>query len=143
MKIRTILVLVVTAIAALLVVLNWASFTATTPLTLGFRTFNAPLGLVMLYLTGFMAVLLLGYAMYLRKSAAAQAARQARELEIQRRLAEEAEASRFTELRQYFAEQFDRLTTENALYHTTLNDRLDALEKELRTRLNESAIRTL
>lgn len=143
MKIRTILVLVVTAIVALLVVLNWSAFTATTPLSLGFQTFNAPLGLIMLYLTGFMAVLLLGYAMYLRKSASAQSARQAKELEIQRRLAEEAEASRFTELRQYFTEQFDLLTTENASFRSTLNDRLDTLEKELRTRLNESAIRTL
>ena len=61
MKFRTVLVFLMLAAVAVFALANWTAFTAPTALTLGFLQFQAPLGLVMLVLTGAVSGLLLEF----------------------------------------------------------------------------------
>lgn len=54
--------------------------------------------------------------------------RQSKELQAKRALADEAEASRFTELRQYLELEFKQHVTQNIDLNTKTHDRLDRIE---------------
>ena len=97
------------AALALFAIVNWAAFTKPTTLSLLVGSVEAPLGLIMLVITGFLAAVFLAYAFYLQTSALLETRRMARELQTQRNLADEAEASRFTELRATLDVRFAQL----------------------------------
>ncbi|HEY1288825.1 MAG TPA: LapA family protein [Burkholderiales bacterium] len=99
MRVRTLVVMVLLLLVALFAALNWAAFTAPTELWLGVATVRAPLGLILLGMIVFLAAVFLGYVVYLQTSFLMEARRSARALQAQRELADQAEASRFTELR--------------------------------------------
>ncbi|HJY78056.1 MAG TPA: LapA family protein [Burkholderiales bacterium] len=99
MRIRTLIVVFLFLLVVLFAALNWAAFTAPTELWLGVATVRAPLGLILLAMIVFLAAVFLGYVVYLQTSFLMEARRNARELQAQRGLADQAEASRFTELR--------------------------------------------
>jgi uncharacterized protein YlxW (UPF0749 family) len=120
--------LVVTALVTVFVILNWSVFITPTPLSFGFRTVEIPLGMVMLGLTLGTYMLMTIYANHLRKTALIQAGLSAEELQKQRRLADQAEASRFTELRNFLQEEFKQLSQSRAQFHRDVNQRLTALE---------------
>ena len=101
MPLRTVVILVVLAAVALFAALNWSAFLAPTTLSLGFAQVQAPLGLIMLGLLGGVIALFLMYLVYLQTSVLLEARRHAKELQAQRELADQAEISRFTELRAY------------------------------------------
>src|SRR5690606_19059474 len=103
MKIRTFLLILTLAVVALFAALNWSVFTNPTLLSLGIAEVQAPFGLVMLGLMAFIAVLFLVFIVYLQSGVLLEARRNARELHEHRALADKAEASRFTELREYLA----------------------------------------
>lgn len=91
-----ILVLVLTGLFALM---NWTAFATPQPLTLGVTTVDAPLGLIMLGLLALVCIAFTGWALSLQAGALRESRRMTRELQLQRDLADKAEASRFTELR--------------------------------------------
>jgi uncharacterized integral membrane protein len=98
-------VLLVAGFAAI----NWSVLMAPSLLSAGFTTFTAPLGLIML---GAMAAIVLGFAIYMaiwQGTILMETRRHSRELQAQRMLADQAEASRFTELRTYMQAELDRL----------------------------------
>jgi|SRR5690349_23282338 len=99
MRVRTLVVVVLLLLVAVFAALNWAAITAPTELWLGVATVRAPLGLILLAMIAFLAAVFLGYLVYLQTSFLMEARRHARELQAQRDLADQAEASRFTELR--------------------------------------------
>lgn len=98
MRFRTMLAIIVSLLIAALVILNWRPFAA--PMTLNFLVTSAdlPIGIVML------AILMLGLIVVSsllgmwHGTLLAEFRRQSKELQAQRELAENAEASRFTEL---------------------------------------------
>jgi uncharacterized integral membrane protein len=100
--------------------INWQAFSALTPLSLGFTTVQAPLGLIMLGLTAFLCVLFTVWVISLQGAALMEARRQTKALKTQRELADKAEASRFTELRNDVIARLDRLQEESrtALEHS-------------------------
>jgi uncharacterized integral membrane protein len=110
------LVLVLVGVFALV---NWDAFAAPTPLSVGFTTVQAPLGLIMLGLIAFLCVLFTVWVVSLQATSLLDARRQTKELQAQRDLADKAEASRFTELRSELMARLDRLQTESrsALEH--------------------------
>jgi uncharacterized integral membrane protein len=111
--------------------LNWPQFNTDFPLWLGFTTVVAPLGVVMLALLGVVVVLLL-----IEQGAAfAESRRYSREIDAQRRLADNAEASRYTELRAYLAEEMARSEQRTS----TLLGRVDSLEREMRSALDRQS----
>lgn len=111
MRVRTLFVVLVLVLLGAFTWLNWAAFTARTPLELLVTRVEAPLGLVMLGVVAVLTVLYAVIAVGVEVTALLEARRHARELLAQRRLAEEAEASRYTELRQYLEAELTRLGT--------------------------------
>ena len=109
MSLRAVLLLVVFAVLAIFVVVNWPAFTAPASLSLLVGTVEAPLGIVMLAITGALALVFLAYAFWLQATVLLETRRTTRELAAQRQLADQAEASRFTELRTALDARFDRL----------------------------------
>lgn len=132
MRARTFIVLLLIAVIAAFVVLNWVAFTTPTALSLGYTTIEAPLGLVML---GVIAVLALAFALYMalwQSKILMETRRHTKELQAQRELADQAEASRFTELR-------SALQTEFASLGERLGRAQDALRQEMRESTNSLA----
>jgi hypothetical protein len=127
MQLRTLLLVLALALTAAFAAVNWSAFTAATALSLGFTTVEAPLGLIMLALTALIAVLFLVFIVYLQTGVLLEARRHARELEAQRQLADQAEASRFTELRAFLEKEIARLAAE-----------IDSARADLRTAIEQS-----
>jgi hypothetical protein len=109
MSIRTILVCVVAGLLALFAAVNWGTFVAPTHLSLVVTSVEAPLGVVMLGFTAALAAVLLGYALKVQINALSDSRKQSQELRRQRELADQAEASRFTELRKYLDQELASL----------------------------------
>ena len=112
---RAIVFFLVLVFVALFALINWTVFSALTPLSLGFTTVQAPLGLIMLGLIAFLCVLFTVWVISLQANSLMDARRQTKELQAQRDLADKAEASRFTELRSELVGRLDRLQRESAL----------------------------
>ncbi len=127
---------------------NWAEFTRTSPLNFGLVVEEAPLGLIMLAVFGVtLLVFLLGSAMQESRHMV-ESSRHAKSLQAQRDLAEKAEASRFTELRQQLdthlrdnrqresvvASEFEKVMVQ---HQRELRSQLDAINRTLEGRLNE------
>jgi uncharacterized protein YlxW (UPF0749 family) len=128
MQLRTLLLVLVLALTAAFAAVNWGAFTAPTSLSLVFTTVEAPLGLIMLGVAALIAVLFLVFIVYLQTSVLLETRRHARELEAQRQLADQAEASRFTELRAFLEKEIARLAAE-----------IDSTRADLRTAIEQSA----
>ena len=105
MSVRSLLVVIVLGLLAIFTIVNWGTFITPTHLSLVVTSVEAPLGLVMLGFTAVLAAVLLAYALKVQINALSDARRQTEELRRQRELADQAEASRFTELRQYLEQE--------------------------------------
>ena len=112
---RAIVFFLVLVFVGLFALINWTVFSALAPLSLGFTTVQAPLGLIMLGLIAFLCVLFTVWVISLQANSLMDARRQTKELQAQRDLADKAEASRFTELRSELMARLDRLQRESAL----------------------------
>jgi len=132
MKFRTALVLLMLAAVSVFALVNWAAFTAPTPLSLGFFEFQAPLGLVMLVLTGAVSGLLLVYILMQQAGVILEARRYAKELTAHRELADKAEASRFTELKAFLETELRRIEAQNAAGTRELAARIDQLQGSMK-----------
>lgn len=138
MKLRTLLITVTLVVLALFALLNWAAFTAPTTLSLGFAEVQAPLGLVMLVVTGLVASLFLAYILLQQAGVILETRRYAKELAAHRDLADKAEASRFTELRTALEAGLGRLEAQGTAETRRLEERLAQLEGLVLQRLDES-----
>ncbi|MBL8437150.1 MAG: LapA family protein [Zoogloeaceae bacterium] len=118
--------------------LNWSAFTAPTTLYLGFAEVQAPLGLVMLVITGALCALFLVYIVLQQAGVILEARRYAKELKAHRELADKAEASRFTELRAYIETELNKAETRQTTQAQDLAARLDRLEQATLARMDES-----
>ena len=112
---RAIAFVLLIALVGLFALINWSAFSALTPLSLGFTTVQAPLGLIMLGLVVFLCVLFTVWVVSLQAGSLMDSRRQTKELQAQRDLADKAEASRFTELRTALMARLDRLQDESRL----------------------------
>ncbi|MHB8108871.1 MAG: LapA family protein [Syntrophorhabdaceae bacterium] len=138
MKILTLFLLIVVFVIAAFAALNWSAFTASATLSLGFATIQAPLGLIMLGLLVFLTGLFLVFVVYLQTSVLLEARRHARELQTNRELADQAEASRFTELRGFLDTELKRQAGLGMDAGTAMLSRLDQLDHDLRSTIEES-----
>lgn len=132
---RAIALFVLLVLVGLFALGNWSAFTAPTSLSLGVTTVQAPLGLIMLGLLGFLCVLFTVWVISLQASSLAAARRQTRELQAQRDLADKAEASRFTELRGELLARLDRLQNESRVAIEQNSNAVAAQIGELEDRL--------
>jgi biopolymer transport protein ExbB/TolQ len=142
MNLRTILIALSFIFLAVFALLNWGAFSAPTALSLGLVQIQAPLGLIMLVVTGLVSGLFLVYIVFQQAGVILEARRYAKELQSHRELADKAEASRFTELQAFVADELKKLRAEHAVEVEQLNSHLQRFEQQLLERLDEST-RTL
>jgi uncharacterized integral membrane protein len=138
MYLRTILILLALFALALFTAVNWNAVTTPTSLSLIFATVEAPLGLVLLGVVVLLAALFLVYVAYLQSSVLLESRRHARELHAQRELAEQAESSRYHELRRFLETQLQSLTRHTEEAKSELGARMDRLERDMRSAIEQS-----
>lgn len=127
MRLRLLIVLVCIALVAAFVAFNWSVFVAPSLLSFGLVNFEAPLGLAML---GLMVVIVLIFVIYMaiwQGKMLIEERHQTKELQLQRTLADQAEASRFVELGKEMRAEFAQLS-----------ERLQASQNEVRKDLREN-----
>jgi hypothetical protein len=105
---------------------------------LAFAEVQAPLGLIMLAITGFICGLFLVYILFQQAGVILEARRYAKELNAQRELADKAEASRFTEMRAFLDGELRRLEAQRSSEMRELGERIEASAQRLREMLAES-----
>lgn len=138
MYLRTILIVVILGMVAIFAFLNWVAFMAPTTLSVGFTTLEAPLGLILLAVTGVLTLLFLIYVVYLQSSALVESRRFSRELQTQRELADNAEASRFNHLESFLKTELEQLGNQTLDSKTAILAKLDELERDLRATIEQS-----
>jgi uncharacterized integral membrane protein len=125
MRFRTVLLIIVVVATAAFLVINWRVFAAPVHLNFLFGTAEIPIGTVML---GLLALVILAFAIYVgiwQGTILMDYRRQSKELQTQRTLADDAEASRFTELSTLLRDEMSKLDKR-------LEAALDALRGEVR-----------
>ncbi len=132
MRFRTMLAIVISIALTAFFILNWRVFTA--PVTLSFLVISVdpPIGLVMLALFALGVLVLSSYLGVWQGTLLMEFRRQTKELQAQRSLAENAEASRFTELGTLIR---DEIANSNKRMETAL----EGLRSELRETENSIA----
>ena len=138
MYLRTLLILFVLGTLMLFAAINWTAFVTPFKLSVVFATVEAPLGLVLLGIVGLLTLMFLIYLVFLQSSSLLESRRQARELQNQREIAEQTEASRFSQLRSYLEAELQALARQNDNEQAALLAKLDALERGLRSTVEQS-----
>ena len=133
MHARTLIVLFVLGVLAVFAAANWSTFVTPTTLSLLFATIQAPLGLVMLGFTALLTALFLLFIAYLQASLFLDTRRHMHELQAQRALADQAEASRIAELRSYLDAELPKLSKEITESRIAVETHLDRLDLDLRS----------
>lgn len=121
-----------------LAALNWGAFTARVPLNLLLARTEAPLGLLLLGVAAGLTILYLLFAASVETRAWLEVRRHARELEAQRRRADEAEASRYTELRRYLEAELGVLRTLTGEATREVTARVERAEESLKAEVERA-----
>lgn len=137
MRIRTLLLLLVLVAVVLFAAVNWSAFTTPATLSLLVATVEAPLGVIMLGMVATLTVLFVLYAGYLQTSAFMEARQHAKEIQAQRKLADQAEASRIADLQNLLTSSLMKLEQQALEARAASNARLDRLEDELRQAISQ------
>ena len=139
MYLRSLLIIVVLGVLVVFAAINWNAFVAPTTLSVGFTTMEAPLGLILLVIAASLTLLFLVYVVYLQSSTLLESRRYGRELQAQREIADQAEASRFTQLQSFLEAELRKLTSQTEEAKTGVLTRLDQLDRDLRSTVEQSA----
>jgi uncharacterized integral membrane protein len=127
-KLSTVLFLLIAGIITAFSIANWSLIVAPTSISLLVTSVQAPLGLILLGAVLVVSVMFLVFLIYLQTSVLIESRRHARELDAQRQLADQAEASRFTELRGHLDNELK-----------ALNGHLESVERELKSAVEHSS----
>ena len=138
MGLRTGVLLIIVLLITALAVLNWGLVVTPVDMSLGFMSLRAPFGLVMLALTALLGVFFLVYVLYMPNTVLLDARRHTKEMQSQRDLADRAEASRFTELRNFLEAQENAHMAQNGERHAAVLARVERLEAALRQRAEQT-----
>ncbi len=138
MRARTVALLVILVGVGIFAALNWTVFTMPMPLHLVVARVEAPLGAIMLAVTAAVTLLYILFLTWLETSALLEARRYARELQAQRQLAENAEASRIIELRGVLEHGLGEIRTGTQAASERVIARLDELGAELRAEIERA-----
>jgi GH15 family glucan-1,4-alpha-glucosidase/uncharacterized integral membrane protein len=138
MRIRAIFLVVVLGLLLTFILANWSAITAPAPVSLLVARVDAPLGLILLAFLLIVTLVFLFLLVYQQAGAIFETRRAAKELAAQRMLADEAEASRFTELRKHLDVRLDRLHEDRGSPEAALTARIDRLETALREHIDHA-----
>ncbi len=137
MRARLIFIVVALLMVGGFAALNWSEFTRTVPLSFGVLITDASVGLVMLAAFGLtLLVLLFSSAMH-ESRYMIESHRHSKALEAQRNLADKAEASRFTDLRQHLDMHLRENRQREAIAATEFEKAMVQSQRELRNQLEQ------
>jgi len=136
--VRVLVLFLALLLMAVFTLLNWPAFVAPSALSLGFTTVQAPLPMLLLIGFVFISVWFVVWAVQLQGKAMLESRRQAKDLQVQRELADKAEASRFTELRGYLAAELARINQAPDDTRRAITTQLEQLHQEHRAALDEA-----
>jgi hypothetical protein len=139
MSVRSVLIVVVLLLLVVFAAINWSAFNTPSRLSLIVTDIEAPLGLIMLFVTALLSLLFLVFIVYLQTSVLLDTRRNARELQSHRELADRAEASRFTELHAYLEVELNALRLATQASNDSVVTRVELAERTLRDELEQSA----
>lgn len=139
MYLRTLLILVLLGALVLFAAVNWEAFTTQTTLSLVFTKVQAPLGLILLGVIAALTLLFLIYLVYWQSSVLLETRRHSREVQSLREIAENAEASRFSQLRAFMETALRDLADGHAESKSAVLARLDEIDRDLRAAMEQSA----
>ncbi|RYF19220.1 MAG: hypothetical protein EOO30_00145 [Comamonadaceae bacterium] len=137
MRSRFILLVVAILLIAGFAALNWAEITRPSPLLFGPVVMDAPLGAILLGLLALAVVIFALAAGTMRTQGLLESRHHFKELEAQRALADKAEASRFTDLRQHLDTQLRELRDRDAIAATEMEKARMENQREIRTQLEQ------
>ena len=135
---RTLALVIAFLLFTIFAAVNWPAFTAPTTLSFVVGSVQAPLGLILLGVIVFVCALFLLLLAVQQASVLVETRRMAKELSAQRTLADQAEASRFTELRAHFDQVLQRAQGGATGAPTDLAGRLDRIEVALKAQAEHS-----
>ncbi len=137
MRAQIILVAVVMLLTLVFTLLNWTALSATAPINLLVTQVQGPLGLVILGLGAVLIALFVLLLLWLQAGVLLESRRHSRELTAQRELADKAEASRFTDLRQTLEREFAGIKGASGQPGELL-ERLNRMETALRQDIHDT-----
>jgi len=137
MRVRSIALIAAGALAAVFIIINWSVFAAPASFYFVIGTVSLPIGVVML---GLIALVTLGYAIYLgiwQSKLLMDYRRQSKELQAQRSLADDAEASRFTALSALLKDEMTKQDARLEAAFTALRNEMRDTEHSIAATLGE------
>jgi uncharacterized integral membrane protein len=137
MRAQIALVAIVLLLTLVFTMLNWTALNATAPINLLVTQVQGPLGVVFVGFGGVLIALFVLLVLWLQTGVLLEGRRHTRELAAQRELADKAEASRFTDLRQLLEREFASVKGP-AAGPGELLERLNRMENSLRQEIRDS-----
>lgn len=138
MRFRTILLIALILLIAGFVALNLEAILQPTTLHFGVTDLQAPVGLVLLGILVAVFVIFLLALVYFQTTHLMEVRRVTREANEQRNLADRAEASRFTELREFLKAEFQSQASRDADTAERLTLKMEAIQGTLSTTIEET-----
>lgn len=135
MRARLIFLLLAILLVAGFAALNWPQIVTPTSLNFGILNMSAPLGLILLSVLAITLVAFLISSIHMQTVSLLDNRQHYKELQAQRDLADKAEASRFTELRQHLDAQMREIHQRETIAATELEKAVAQGQRELRTQL--------
>jgi hypothetical protein len=139
MRARTVLLVLAILLMAGFAAQNWAEFTRPSMLTFGVVERTAPLGVVLLVVLAAVTLAFVATAAAMHTRSLTETRHHARALNAQRELAEKAEASRFTDLRQVLDSHLREVRQRESIQHSEMERVLSRQHRELRDHLEQVA----
>jgi len=137
MRARLILLVLAILLVAGFAAQNWSEFNRPSTLNLGVTSIEAPLGLIMLIVLGVALLVFIAAAASMRTRSLIESRQQSRALHAQRELADKAEASRFTDLRQMLDTHLRDTRERDGAVNGELQKALVQHQRELRNQLEQ------
>lgn len=138
MRIRSLFLLIFIICVTIFVSLNWYALAAETTINLGFTVAKGPLGLIMLGLLLVSSLVFAAYSLAIQTASLFENRNHTKELKAQRELADNAETSRFTELRNMIEKINTDNQTRNKEAQDVLTERLGLLQQDLRNAIESN-----
>jgi hypothetical protein len=137
MRTRTIALVVAILLVAGFAALNWAEVVRPAPLLFGPIVADAPLGLILLGLLALTLVLFLASSAAIRTQSLMDYRHHQKTLEAQRELADRAEASRFTDLRQHLDTHLKEMRERDAIAATEFDKAMAQNRREMQAQMEQ------
>jgi len=134
---RNYVLLLIVVLIGVFAGVNWPTFEQTQDLNLIVTHVTAPFGILLLIIMGVLLIIYFLYTVGLETSALLEVRKYARELSAQRKLVEDAESSRFTELKRFLESELSSMKSQHQEVLDRLEQRAQATEAVLKEELEK------